>query len=153
MGLMSGVEGKRGGFVGRRGGERGGGGDGGGVLRSEACEMMSGGGRDFGEMMMLGASVGSCGLRDQMAHFAVPGLEMGWVDSCAVDMEPMCEYDEDVGGGVCGGGGGGVSDSVGGSSWGVMGTGIDSCLGNGDIGCCCCCCCQDGVKTGALGDG
>jgi len=59
-------------------------------------------------------------------------------------------YDEDVGGSVCGG----VSDSVGGSC-GVMGTGIDSCLGNGDIGCCCCCCCccQDGVKTGALGDG
>ena len=33
---------------------------------------------------------------------------------------------------TCGGGGSGVSDSVGGS-WGVMGTGIDSCLGNGDI--------------------
>ena len=29
---------------------------------------------------------------------------------------------------------------------------MDNCLGNGDIGCCCCCC-QDGVKTGALGDG
>ena len=29
------------------------------VLRSEACETMSGGGRAFGEMMMLGASVGS----------------------------------------------------------------------------------------------
>jgi len=151
---MSGVEGKRGGFVGRRGGERGGGGDGGGVLRSEACETMSGGGRAFGEMMMLGASVGSCGLRDQMAHFAIPELEMGWLGSCAVDIEPMWVYDEDVGGGVCGGRGrgGGVSDSVGGS-WGVMGTGMDSCLGNGDIGCCCCCCCQDGVKTGALGDG
>ena len=52
---------------------------------------MSGGGRAFGEMMMLGASVGSCGLRDQMAHFAVPELEMGWVDSCAVDIEPMWE--------------------------------------------------------------
>ena len=49
------------------------------------------------------------------------------------------------------GGGGGVSDSIGGS-WGVMSTGIESCLGSGDIGCCCCCC-QDGVKTGALGDG
>jgi hypothetical protein len=31
----------------------------------------------------------------------------------------------------------------------VMGTGIDSCVGNGDIGCCCCC--QDGVKTGTGG--
>jgi hypothetical protein len=81
MGLMSGVEGKRGGFVGRGGGERGGGGDGGGVLRCEACETMSGGGRAFGEMMMLGTSVGSCGLRDQMANFAVPGLEVGWDDS------------------------------------------------------------------------
>ena len=39
--------------------------------------------------MILGVSVGSCGLRDQMAHFAIPGLEMGWVDSCAVDIEPM----------------------------------------------------------------
>ena len=48
--------------------------------------MMSGGGRVFGEMMMLCVSVGSWGLRDQMAHFAVPGLEVGWVDSCAVDM-------------------------------------------------------------------
>ena len=154
MGLMSGVEGKRGGFVGRRGGERGGGGDGGGVLRCEACETMSGGGRAFGEMMMPGASVGSWGLRDQMAHFAIPGSEVGWVDSCAVDIEPMWEYDEEVGGGVCGGGGRGISDSVGGS-WGVMGAegwGIDNCLGNGDTGCCCCCC-QDGVKTGALGDG
>ena len=46
---------------------------------------MSGGGRVFGEMMLC-ASVGSWGLRDQMAHFAVPGLEVGWVDSCAVDM-------------------------------------------------------------------
>ena len=72
---------------------------------------MSGGGRAFGEMMMLGASVG---LRDQMAHFAVPGLEMGWESSCGV-IEPMWEYDEDVGDAVCGGGGGGVSDSVGGS--------------------------------------
>ena len=45
MGLMSGVEGKWGGFVGRRGGECGGGGDGGGVLRCEACETISGGGR------------------------------------------------------------------------------------------------------------
>jgi hypothetical protein len=43
----------------------------------------------------------------------------------------------------------GVSNFVG-SSWEAMGTGIDSSLGNGDIGCCCC---QDGVKTGALGDG
>ena len=25
---------------------------------------------------MPGASVGSCGLQDQMAHFAIPGLEM-----------------------------------------------------------------------------
>ena len=39
--------------------------------------------------MILGASVGSCGLRDQMAHFAIPGLERGGVDSCAVDIEPM----------------------------------------------------------------
>jgi len=55
-----------------------------------ACETMSGGGRAFGEMMMLGATVGSCGLRDQMA-------QMGWVDSCAVDTESTWEYDEDVG--------------------------------------------------------
>jgi hypothetical protein len=48
-------------------------------LRCEACETMSGGGRALGEMMMLGASVGSWGLRDQMAHFAVPGLE---IDNC-----------------------------------------------------------------------
>jgi hypothetical protein len=89
MGLISGVEGKRGGFVGSRGGEHGGGGDGGGVLRCEACETMSGGGRAFGEMMMLGANVRSCGLRDQMAHFVLPGLEVGWVDSYAVDIEPM----------------------------------------------------------------
>ena len=80
-------------------------------------------------------------------------LEMGWEDSYVVDIEPMCKYDKDVGDGVCGGGGGGggVSDSVGGSR-GAMGTGIDSCLGNGDIGCCCYCCCQDEVKTGASGD-
>ena len=45
MGLMSGVEGKRGGFVGRRGREHGGGRDGGGVLRCEACETISGGRR------------------------------------------------------------------------------------------------------------
>ena len=50
-----------------------------------------------------------------------------------------------------GGGGGGVSDPIGGS-WRVMGAGIDSCLGNGDKGCCCCCS-QDGIKTGVLGDG
>ena len=56
---MGRVEGKRGGFVGRRGGERGG-----GILRCEACETMSGGGRAFGEMIMLCASVGSWGLRD-----------------------------------------------------------------------------------------
>ena len=68
-----------------------------------------------------------------MAHFAIPGLEMGWVDSCAVDIDPIWEYDEDVDG-VCGGGAGGTSDSVGGF-WGVMGTGIDSYLGNDDIGC------------------
>jgi len=86
-----------------------------------------------------------------MAHFAISGLEVGWEDSCAVDIEPMWGYDEDMGGGVCRGGGGWVSDSLEGF-WGVMGTGIDSCLGNGDIGCCCWCC-QDGVKTGALGDG
>ena len=67
-----------------------------------------------------------------------------------MDIESIWEYDEDVGGGVCGGGG--VSDSIGGS-WEVMGTGIDSCLGNSDIGCCGCCCRQDGVKMGALGDG
>ena len=73
----------------------------------------------------------------ETAHFAVPGLGMGWEDSRAVDMEPIWEYDEDVWDGVCGGGGGGVSDSVGGSL-GVMGTSIDNCLGNGDIGCCCC---------------
>ena len=96
---------------------------------------MSGGGRAFGEMMMRGATVGSCGLRDQMA-------QMGWVDSCAVDIESMWEYDEDVGRGVCRGGG--VSDSVGGS-WGAMGTGMDSCFGNGDLGCC-----QDG-KNGSVG--
>ena len=62
----------------------------------------------------------------------------------------MWEYDEDVGDAVCGGGGGGVSDSVGGS-WRVMGAGIDSCLGNGDIGGWCWG--QGGIKTGALGDG
>jgi len=56
-----------------------------------------------------------------------------------------------MGRGVCRGGGGGVSDSVGGS-WGVTGTGIDCCLGNGDIDRCCWCC-QDGIKTGALGNG
>jgi hypothetical protein len=58
---------------------------------------MSGGGRAFGEIMMLGAWLGSWGLRDQMAHFAV-----GCGDSGAVDMDPMWEYDEDVGGGVSG---------------------------------------------------
>jgi hypothetical protein len=84
-----------------------------GALRCEACETMSKGGRAFGEMMM-GASVGSCGLRDQISHFAVPGLDMSWEDSCAVDIEPIWEYDEDVGGGVSEGGGRGVSDSVGG---------------------------------------
>jgi len=38
-----------------------------------------------------GATVESCGLRDQdqMAHFAILGLEVGWADSCAVDIEPM----------------------------------------------------------------
>ena len=39
--------------------------------------------------MMLGASVESWGLRDQMAHFVVSGLEVGWEGSCAVDIEPM----------------------------------------------------------------
>ena len=62
---------------------------------------MSGGGRAFGNMMMLGMSMRSWGLRDQMA--AVPGLEMGWEDLCAVDIDPMWAYDEDVGDGVCGG--------------------------------------------------
>ena len=76
MRLINGVEGKRGGFVASRGGERGG-----GVLRCEACEPMLGGGRAFGEMMMLCASVGSWSLQDQMAYFAVPELEAGWVDS------------------------------------------------------------------------
>ena len=42
-----------------------------------------------------------------MAHFAIAGLEVGWEDSCAVDIEPMWGYDEDMGGGVCRGGGGG----------------------------------------------
>ena len=107
MGLISGVEGNEGGLVGRRGGEAGG--VGGGVLSREACEMISGGGRAFGEMMMPGACVGSWGLRDQMAHFAV-GLG-------EVDIDPMCEYDEVVGGT----GGGGVSVLGGGGSWGVMG--------------------------------
>ena len=123
---MSGVEGNRGGFVGRRGGDRGGGrggGDGGGVLRSEACETISGGGRAFGEMIMLGACVGSWGLRDQMAHFATGLGEAGWEDSGTVDMDPMCVYDEDVGGGVCRcGGGGAVASESGGSSWVVIGT-------------------------------
>jgi len=77
--------------VGRRGGERGGGGDGGGVLRSEACETMSGGTTGFWGDDDAGASVESCGLRDQdqMAHFAISGLEVGWEDSYAVDIEPM----------------------------------------------------------------
>ena len=119
MGIISGVEGSEGGLVGRRGGECGG--VGGGVLRSEACEMISGGGRAFGEMMMLGACEGSWGLRDQMAHFAV-GLGEDWGDSFAVDIDPMCEYDEVVGSGMSAGGGGGVSVlGGGGGSWGVMG--------------------------------
>jgi len=58
-----GIRDGRGGFGGRRG-------ESGGVLRSEACETTSGGGRALGEMMMLGACAGSWGLRDQMAHFA-----------------------------------------------------------------------------------
>jgi len=37
-----------------------------------------------------------------------------------------------MGGGVCGDGGEEIPDSIGGSL-GPMGTGIDSCLGNGDI--------------------
>jgi len=81
MGLMGRVEGKRSGFVGRRGRKCGGGGDGSGVSRWEACETTSGAGRAFEEMLLLGANVRSWGLRDQMAHFAVLGLEMGWVCS------------------------------------------------------------------------
>jgi len=45
-----------------------------GVFRSEICETTSGDGRAQGETMMLGACVGSWGLRDRIAHFAT-GLE------------------------------------------------------------------------------
>jgi hypothetical protein len=79
----------------------------------------------FGKMMMLGANVGSwvCEARWLILLYR-------WVGRARVRwiLRP------------CG-------------CMGVMDTGIDSCLGNSDIGCCCCCCCQDGVKTKALGDG
>ena len=58
--------------------------------------------------------------------------------------------DTDIFDDVCGGGGGGVSNFVGGS-WGVMGTGIDSRLGNGDIGCRCCCCQPGRGKNRSVG--
>ena len=74
---MSGVEGKKGGFVGR-GGERGGGGD--GVVFQDARLVRRCRGADglWGDDDAR-HECGSCGLRGQMAHFAILGV--GWEDS------------------------------------------------------------------------
>lgn len=53
-----------------------------------------------------------------MAHFATAGM-VGWGDSAVVDIVPMWEYDEDVGGGVSERAGGGGVSVLGG---GVIGT-------------------------------
>ena len=81
----------------------------GGVGRSTAHWTTSGGGRARGEMMMGGASDGSVGRRDQMAHPPISGREgEATGDGCVLS---------------AGGGGGG------GSGWDM-----ESCFGRGEDG-------------------
>ena len=75
---------------------REGGGEGGGVGRSIAFCMTSCGGRARGDIMIPGASEGSCGLRDQIAH---PPLRLSVVDRVVVFRGEDKREDED--GGLC----------------------------------------------------
>jgi hypothetical protein len=76
--------------------EGGGEGEGGGVGRSIAFCMTSCGGRARGDIMIPGASEGSCGLRDQIAH---PPLTLSTVDRVVVFRGEDKREDED--GGLC----------------------------------------------------